>query len=124
MPSKLVIDRDAAIVYSTLWGEITTPELRSHATAIREHPDFDPTFSELIDFSGITALQVSSADVQSLAMQESPFHPSARRVLVAPEDLTYGMARMFQSFGGESRPNLVIVRTLAEGRRRLGLKDT
>jgi hypothetical protein len=56
-------------------------------------------------------------------MQDSPFDPSAKRAFVASEDLIFGLARMFQTFGGDRRPNFFVVRTLAEARKRLGLND-
>ena len=36
------------------------------------------------------------------------------RVFVAPKDLIYGMARMFQILGEATRPDLPVVRTMDE----------
>jgi hypothetical protein len=123
VPTKIIIDRKSWVVYSTLSGKIGTPDLIRHIAAIREHPDFDPFFNELIDATEVTSLDVSSEDIQAFAMQASPFDPSAKRVFVASEDLIFGLARMFQTFGGDIRPNFSVVRTLAEARKRLGLND-
>ena len=124
MPTKLKIDRAAGVVYSTLYGELRTPDLVHHIAEIREHPDLNPFFSELVDATEVTSLNLPSGDIQRFAMQESPFEPSARRVLVASEDLIFGLARMFQTFGSDRRPNFAVVRTLAEARQLLGLNDT
>ena len=123
MPTKIIIDRESGVVYSTLSGKIGTPELIRHIAALREHPDFDPFFNELIDTTEVTSLDIASAEIQAFAMQDSPFEPSAKRVFVASEDLIFGLARMFQTFGGDRRPNFAVVRTLAEARKRLGLND-
>ena len=120
MPTKIIIDRKSGVVYSTLSGKIGTPDLVRHIAAIREHPDFDPSSNELIDATEVTSLDISSADIQAFAMQDSPFDASAKRVLVASDDLIFGLARMFQTFGGDRRPNFIVVRTLAEARKRLG----
>ena len=120
MATKLTIDPKLKIVYSTYYGDMTTTDLVQHIAAIRKHPDFDPDFDELIDASGVTAFDVPSDDVRELASRESPFHARAKRVLVAPQDLVFGLGRMFQTFGNEQRPHFVVVRTLDEAYRRLG----
>jgi hypothetical protein len=123
VPTKIIIDRESGVVYSTLSGKLGTADLVRHIAAIREHPDFDPFFNELIDATEVTSLDIPSADIQAFAMQDSPFDRSAKRLFVASEDLIFGLARMFQTFGGDRRPNFSVVRTLAEARKRLGLND-
>src|SRR5712675_2664599 len=108
MPTKLRIDPQARIVYSTLSGNIETEDLVSQIAAIRAHPQFDPEFSELIDASAVTSFNVSSADVRRLAGRDSTFSPSADRVFVATQDLVFGLARMFQTFSAERRPRFTV----------------
>ena len=122
MPTKLNIDAKANIVYSTFYGDMTTKDLVQHIAAIRKHPDFNPDFDELIDASGVRSFDVPSEDVRELASQKSPFHPQAKRALVAPQDLVFGLGRMFQTFGSDQRPHFIVVRTLEEAHRRLGLE--
>jgi hypothetical protein len=121
MPTKLRIDPDARIVYSTLSGDIETEDLVRQVAAIRAHPQFDPEFNELIDASAVTSFNVSSEDVRRLADQDSSFSPSADRVFVATQDLLFGLARMFQTFSAEKRPRFVVVRSLSEAYCQLGL---
>src|SRR6185312_10488957 len=106
MPVDLTIDERTGIVYSTFRGKIETAELVNHIAALKAHPCFRPDYNELVDVSGVTAFDASSI-----------------RVLVAPADLLFGLARMFQGFGGETRPNLIVVRSLAEAYRTLGLQQ-
>jgi len=122
MPTKLNIDRKAGIVYSTFYGEVNTAELIEQVAAIRRHQDFDPQFRELIDASKVTSFDVSSDDVRDLAVEDAPFAPAAKRVLVASEDLVFGLARMFQIFGAEQRPHFEVVRTLEQAHELLGIK--
>jgi hypothetical protein len=124
VPTKLMIDPQAGMVYSTLFGDVAASDLMQHIASIRAHPDFDPSFNELVDATQLALINLSSEDVRAFALQESPFLPSSKRVLVASEDLTFGLARMFQVFGGEKRPNFDVVRTLAEARKLLGLNDS
>ena len=120
MPTKLTIEARARMVYSTYYGDMTTTDLVEHIAAIRKHPDFNADFDELIDASGVTSFDVPSDDVRELASHDSPFHAHAKRVLVAPQDLVFGLGRMFQTFGSERRPHFIVVRTLDEAYRRLG----
>ena len=120
MPTRLSIDVKARMVYSSYYGDMTTTDLVQHIASIRKHPDFDPDFDELIDASGVTSFEVPSDDVRELASHDSPFHAHAKRVLVAPQDLIFGLGRMFQTFGSEQRPHFIVVRTLDEAYRRLG----
>ena len=112
------------MVYSTLSGDVAAPDLMRHIASIRAHPDFDSSFNELVDATQLHSINLTSEDVRAFAMQDSPFLPSSKRVLVASEDLIFGLARMFQVFGGDSRPNFDVVRTLAEARKRLGINDS
>ena len=120
MPTKLSVDTKGRMVYSSYYGDMTTTDLVQHIAAIRKHADFNPDFDELIDASGVTSFDVPSDDVRELASRDSPFHAHAKRVLVAPQDLVFGLGRMFQTFGSEQRPHFVVVRTLDEAYRRLG----
>jgi hypothetical protein len=124
VPTKLMIDPQAGMVYSTLSGDVAAPDLMRHIASIRAHPDFDSSFNELVDATQLHSINLTSEDVRAFAMQDSPFLPSSKRVLVASEDLIFGLARMFQVFGGDSRPNFDVVRTLAEARKRLGINDS
>jgi len=119
MPTRLSIDTKAGMVYSTYYGDMATADLVQHIATIRKHPDFNPDFDELIDASGVRSFDVPSDDVRELASRDSPFHARAKRVLVAPQDLVFGLGRMFQTFGSEQRPHFIVVRTLDEAHRRL-----
>jgi len=108
------------MVYSVFYCDMTTTDMVQHIAAIRGHPDFNPDFDELIDASGVSSFDIPSDDVRELASHDSPFHASPKRVLVAPQDLVFGLGRMFQTFGSKQRPHFIVVRTLDEAYRRLG----
>ena len=60
-------------------------------------PDFEPTFSQLIDFAGITKVTLSHDEIYDLASRHV-FAPGAKRALVTPTMEQFGLARMFQSY--------------------------
>jgi hypothetical protein len=59
-------------------------------------PDFNPEFSQLTDFTQITAVGFGPEEVRQFA-QRSIFSPLSRRAFVVRDDVQYGLARMFES---------------------------
>ena len=115
---RLTIDVEQRLVVSTFFGEIGDAEILDHSSSIRSHPDFDPSFSELLDFSGITGgSPIATSTIQELAQRESIFNPASLHVIVAPQDFIFGLARMAEVFGQKTKPNLVVVRTVEEARK-------
>ena len=74
---------------------MTDADLLTHVQAVRSDPGFDPALNQFVDLSDVTDVVMTSAGIRSLAAA-NPFGPGARRAVVAPLDLTYGMARMYQ----------------------------
>ncbi len=108
----------------TFSGELRDDDISDLPARVRSHPDFDPSFSELLDFSGITAGTVSTAAMDAVARSKSSFSPTSLHVLIAPQDHIFGLARMAQVFAGKTRPNSAVVRTMEEARKVLGLEKT
>ena len=78
----------------------------------------------ITDFSAVTALDVSPQTIRDLASlppvildQELP------RFIVAASPGIFGMARMFELAGQDTRPNLHVVRTMKEVCAILGVLD-
>lgn len=67
----------------------------------------------IADFSPVMSADISSDAVRQLAAAP-PLPTAAVRILVSPKDSVYGMARMFQILGEQTRPNFHIVRTMDE----------
>lgn len=80
---------------------------------MRDDPVFRPGYRQLCDLRGITALDVSTAFLQTLA-QVSIFSRSSRRAFVATDDFTFGVARMLQSFCEHEGREVGVFRTLEE----------
>jgi hypothetical protein len=78
----------------------------------------------LSDFSLVTAVHIASERLHSLAQFKPAFPSDVPHAIVAPRDYIFGLARMFQAVGSETRPNLYVVRTEQEAYRLLGIADT
>jgi hypothetical protein len=70
-------------------------DVLTHQSKLSNDPDFDPGFSQLIDFRHVTQLELNADDIRTLA-QRSIFSPQSRRGLIMQSDLAYGLARMYE----------------------------
>ncbi|MGD0508028.1 MAG: hypothetical protein ABSA27_09540 [Terriglobales bacterium] len=120
-----VLDFDAKnkILRVTLEGRLTDTILLDSYVAAAGHVASRPPFRSIVDFSGVTNFEVSSDAMRELAERPPAFPTGYITVLVAPKDLSYGMARMFQMLGEETRPNLHVVRTMDEAYRLLRVES-
>jgi len=89
------IDKERRLVLSSGTGVLTREDLLGHMDRLSKDPDFDPDFSQVLDFTQITALEIGPEDVRQLA-QRSIFSPRSRRAFVVKDDFQYGLARMFE----------------------------
>jgi hypothetical protein len=111
------IDFDSTnrILRARFEGRVTDDELKEVYRFGQENVSrFDPR-SGITDFSGVTTVAFSSQTMRDLALSK-PIMPDPSRlvVFVAPTPDLFGMARMFELQGAESRPNLHVVRTAEE----------
>ena len=95
MPTFFKIYKDRGLVMSTVSGVVTIADALAHRQNLRKHPDFDPNFSQLVDLSNVTKIELSREDVERFA-QETIFSLNSRRAALATSDHAYGLARMFE----------------------------
>jgi hypothetical protein len=95
MPVFLNIYKERRLVMSSVSGVVTIADALAHRENLRKHPDFDPSFSQLVDLSNVTKIEFSREDVERFA-QDTIFSLNSRRAAVATGDRVYGLARMFE----------------------------
>lgn len=106
MPLSFVIDKQRRLVISTASGIVTYSEVATHQVGLKNHPDFDPTFDQLIDGTGITKIAVTVEEIRTVARQRL-FGAESRQAFATSSDFAYGMARMFEIYreaSGSGRP--------------------
>ena len=121
MSVEYKIDPNQKVVVVTFAGEIGDADLMSIGRTTKSHPLFDPTFSEIVDFSAVTGGNVSTGALQALARHESIYDRASKHVVIAPQPHVFGLSRMFQVYAEATRPNTMVVHSLDEARKRLGL---
>lgn len=106
-------------------GQLTDELLAECYEAIRTRSTVTDARAGIFDFTSVTDFPVSTEFIKRLAKQE-PAMPQADvrpRVLVAPQIHVYGLVRMFQIMGEESRPLLHVARTLNDALLSLGVQS-
>ena len=121
MPASLKVDVKNRTVYSSFEGLISDSDLLAHGSAIKNHPDFNPRFSEIVDFSKVTELRVTVGFINSLAKSGSVYSAASKHAVIAPHDLSFGIARMYQILAEDTRPTLAVVRSMDEARKFVGI---
>jgi hypothetical protein len=122
--AQFAIDVKRRLVVITFAGENTEEEIIGLGSKIESHPDFDPSFSEIIDCRAISTVGVSTAGVGRLARRKGIFDPASLHVIVAPRDHIFGIARMGQALADQTVPNIVVVRTMDEAYKILKLEKS
>jgi hypothetical protein len=89
------IDKERRLVLSAGADVLTREDIWGHMDRLSKDPDFDSDFSQVIDFTQITALEFGPEDVRQFA-QRNIFSPRSRRAIVVKDDLQFGLARMFE----------------------------
>ena len=86
---------------STLSGVFTLADGLAYQEKLLNDPDFDPNFSQLLDCTQVTRLELGPIEVRRLA-QRSIFSPDSRRAILVSNDMVFGIARMFVMFREEA----------------------
>jgi len=95
VPAFYKIDKERKLVMSAGSGVLTREDLLGHQERLLKDPEFDPTFSQLLDFTHITKVDITPEDVR-LAARKTIFSPQSHRAMLVKDDLQFGLARMFE----------------------------
>lgn len=95
VPADYKIDKERRFVLSTGTGRLTKEDVLGHMNRISADPDFDPTFSQLLDFTKVTEIEFGPQEVREFA-ERNIFGPRARRAVLVRTDLHFALARMFE----------------------------
>ena len=77
-----------------IWGAATEDEIFDHGQRLRNDPQFQPDFRQLVDMSELTEVRVGSELIRN-ASRNQFFSPGVKRALVANSEASFGMARMY-----------------------------
>lgn len=114
MPLRFEYDLEQRLLMISINGELYDSELlQMFATAGKWAEKYNLQRA-ILDGTGIAGFSVTPETVKALAEQAPMLPARSDRCIVVNQDYLYGMARMYQMLGGETRERLRIVRTLPE----------
>jgi hypothetical protein len=100
-------DREARLIVLVVSGELDDAGLLRLGDELEKAPERELNFSLLIDLRKASGQNVTSAGTRSAAARPLVLAPSARRAVVVPSELGFGMARMYEMLregtGGATR---------------------
>ena len=94
MPAYFKIDKKRRLVMSTISGVFTLADGLSHQEKLLKDPDFAPSFSQLLDCTHVTKIELVPEDVRRLA-QRAIFSSNSRRAILAELRHGIGNAEFF-----------------------------
>ncbi len=95
MPAFYKIDKERRLVMSSATGVFNKDAALDHQNRLLADPDFDPSYSQLMDYTHVTQIDLSAADVGLLAVR-NVFSSNSRRAFLVPNNVAFGLARMFE----------------------------
>ena len=95
MPTTYEIDKQRRLVITTVLDQLTLADGMAHQDKLLKDPDFDPSFSQLMDLTRANASDLNASDIRKMA-ERTIFSPESRRAIVASSNLIYGFGRMFE----------------------------
>jgi hypothetical protein len=88
--------------------------VRSNQASVRSYSTATGARAAIFDLSGVTEFVLSKKFIQSLAREAPSMSASHPLIIVVPSTHGFGLSRMFQSLGDQTRPLLQVVRTMDE----------
>jgi hypothetical protein len=97
MPADYRIDPENRRVWSSGTGVLTHEDITGHMSRLARDPQFDPSFSQLMDFRHITKVEVTTEQLIELT-EVRIFSPESKRAMVTLSGMHFGLARMYESY--------------------------
>ena len=132
MPLRVWVDVETRVRYAVASGVVTDAEILADYGGVVADAAYDPALDMVFDCSGIDQLAVGPMTLRRIselvARADRGIAPGVhpRAAIVAPGDVAFGMARMYEAYREqqESPRRYLVCRTMGEARAWLGLPAT
>jgi hypothetical protein len=104
------IERDNHRVVAEVRGTYSYDVALARMRRLQADPDFDPTFSLLMDFREATAVELNHDQVAALSKIHL-FAADSRRAYLVATPLQFGLARMFATYRSPTAEDVIRVFT-------------
>jgi hypothetical protein len=123
LPASYTIDPSRRLVTTRVWGAATDEDIYEHGRQLRADPQYDPTFRQLADMSGITEILVTTGTIEEIS-RGGLFVPGTPRAFVASSnDAVFGLLRKYELHADILGQNVKVFRDLQAAKLWLGLSD-
>ena len=124
MGFRFEFDSASRILLINMEGEISDTVIRQLDGAVRKHASEKKPAVQIVDCSGITKFAMSSDFVRRLGKRKPPGYAlQARRLIIAPTPVSFGLARMYQMAGEPQHSEVIIVRSMKEALSEIGVEQ-
>ncbi|HWH59186.1 MAG TPA: hypothetical protein VN682_16275 [Terriglobales bacterium] len=124
MGFRFEFDSVNQILLTKLEGAISDDVIRQLEGALRKQASEKKPLVQIVDCSGITKFDMSSELVRHLGKRKPPAYAlQARRLIIAPTPVSFGLARMYQMAGEPQHASVTIVRSMKEALSELGIEQ-
>jgi hypothetical protein len=124
MPYYFEFDAKNQILRGRFEGALTDELLKQYYGVAGGFFEQTGARAGITDFSAVTSFEVSPQTIRDLASSPPAIlDRELPRFIIAPSPPIFGMARMFELGGQDTRPNLHVVRTMKEVCVILGVTD-
>jgi hypothetical protein len=114
---RVDIDKDDRVVHSTFGGVLTVVDVLQGRAEAAKHPDFDRTFTHVLDFTQVTAVDLEPQTLRDIIALPSIFEPDAVQVIVAPPmSPMFRIAHAFKAAAEGTNRDIRVAETLDEAR--------
>jgi hypothetical protein len=117
MPAECELDYTNRLVRTRGWDHVTAGDLFALASRIRQlfaEGTIDAGWREFVDFREVTRTELVPAEAVRQLARENPWPSTARRVILAPVAVVFGVSRMYQLLAASGHEEIAVVRTEAE----------
>jgi hypothetical protein len=97
MPADYQIAVSRRRVFSAGTGHLSREDLAGHMNRLAKDPQFNPSFSQLLDFREVKTTDLTSDQVMALA-EVRIFSKESKRAFVAAGAFQFGLARMYEAY--------------------------
>lgn len=126
MPYTYAIDSKRRLVVSMGSGVLTSADIVAHIEGLKNDPNFDPSFRQLMDFTQVTEAQFPSDEIRRLAQMTLFSCRAQRAIVVRGNPFFFGLARMYEMSlhgTGTEAAWIQVFDDLSSAKRWLGLDD-
>jgi hypothetical protein len=95
MPTFYKIDKERKLVVTIGIGFVRREDVLTLQDQMANEPEFDPSFSQVVNFALLANTDVGLADVQTFAQRDA-FSVHSRRAIIVKGDVAFGLAKIFE----------------------------